>query len=192
MADERRPSDADSDLWRAVTADVKPIARESAPPAGKEPAKPGSGDKPAAREKARPAVQIRPAAPPPKPAQPALAHGAAAGLDRRSLERLRRGRMEIEAELDLHGHTRAEAHRELAAFIEGQAGAGRRCVIVITGKGSTREGGGVLKSAVPDWLNEPELREHVLAFSHARPNDGGEGALYVLLRRKRPRAVRKK
>ncbi len=198
MADERRPSDADADLWRAVTADVKPIARESAPPAGRTPVKPEPGVKPAekarpaAKKAARPAVQIRPAAPPPKPAQPALAHGAAAGLDRRSLERLRRGRMEIEAELDLHGHTQATAHHTLAAFIRDHAGAGRRCVIVITGTGSTREGGGVLKSAVPDWLNEPELREHVLAFSHARPNDGGEGALYVLLRRKRPRAVRKK
>lgn len=191
MADERRPSDADSDLWRAVTANVKPIAREPAPPAGKEPAKPEPGDKPAAREKARPAVRPRPAAPPSGPAQPALEHGVAAGLDRRSLERLRRGRMEIEAELDLHGHTQATAYHTLAAFIRDHAGAGRRCVIVITGKGSTREGGGVLKSAVPDWLNEPELREHVLAFSHARPNDGGEGALYVLLRRKRPRAVRK-
>ncbi len=191
MADERRPSAADSDLWRAVTADVKPIVRKPAPPAGKEPAKPEPGGKPAAREKTRPVARPRPAAPPPGPDRPALGHGTAPGVDRRTLERLRRGRMEIEAELDLHGHTQNTAHRALSAFIEGHAGAGRRCVIVVTGKGATREGGGVLKSAVPGWLNEPELRAHVLAFCHARPNDGGEGALYVLLRRKRPRAAGK-
>lgn len=190
MADGRRPGDKDAELWRAVTADVKPIARDSAPPPGKKPAQPEATNKPAG-EKARPAVRLRPAAPPPGPDRPALEHGVAAGLDRRSLERLRRGQMEIEAELDLHGYTQAEAHHALTAFIEGQAGAGRRCVIVVTGKGAAREGGGVLKSAVPGWLNEPDLRQHILAFCHARPNDGGAGALYVLLRRIRPRAGRK-
>ena len=189
MTDKRPPSDKESDLWRAVTADVKPIAGKAAPPA-REPAKPE--DKPAARKAAKPIVRPRRAAPPPRPTQPALEHGTAAGVDRRSLERLRRGQMEIEAELDLHGHTQITAYRALTAFIEGHAGAGRRCVIVVTGKGATRDGGGVLKSAVPGWLNEPELREHILAFCHARPNDGGDGALYVLLRRQRPRAARKK
>ncbi len=190
MADERRPSDADSDLWRTVTADVKPIARKPASPKAGTPAKPEPRDRPAASKQAKPAVRPRPATPPPGPARPALEHGVAAGVDRRSLERLRRGQMEIEAELDLHGHSQIEAHRALSAFIAGHAGAGRRCVIVVTGKGATREGGGVLKSAVPGWLNEPDMREHVLAFCHARPGDGGEGALYVLLRRKRPRATR--
>ena len=190
MTDKRRPSDKESDLWRLVTADVKPIARKPAPP-GKKPPKPEPADKPAAKKEPKPAVRLRPAAPPSRPAQPALEHGAAAGVDRRTLERLRRGQMEIEAELDLHGHTQIEAHRALGAFITGHAGAGRRCVVVVTGKGATREGGGVLRAAVPGWLNESGLREHVLAFCRARPGDGGEGALYVLLRRKRPRAARK-
>lgn len=80
-----------------------------------------------------------------------------------------------------------QAHRALSAFIIGHAAAGRRCVRVITGKGRYREAGGVLRTEVPRWLNEPGLNERVLAFTHARREDGGEGALYVLLRRKRPR-----
>ena len=77
--------------------------------------------------------------------------------------------------------TQAEAHRALFGFVAGSRTAGRRCVLVITGHG--RIGGGVLKSAVPRWLHEPEMRRHVLAIAPARPEHGGAGALYVLLRR---------
>ena len=67
--------------------------------------------------------------------------------------------------------------------------AGKRCLLVITGKGMTTKQGvakaGVLKENVPRWLNEPSLRRHVLAFAYARPEHGGEGALYVLLKRER-------
>ena len=133
-----------------------------------------------------PAAPARPK-PPPAPPRRELSHGRAAGVDKRTLERLRRGQLPVEAEIDLHGHTQDEAHRVLNAFIAGHSAAGRRCVRVITGKGSFREGGGVLKTAVPRWLNEPPLQDSILAFAHARRGDGGEGALYVLLRRKRPR-----
>ncbi|MBE9552233.1 MAG: Smr/MutS family protein, partial [Proteobacteria bacterium] len=86
--------------------------------------------------------------------------------------------------------TQEQAHSALNAFIAGHAAAGRRCVRVITGKGSFRQGGGgVLKTAVPRWLNETPLQDSILAFTHARRDDGGEGALYVLLRRKRPRGL---
>ncbi len=104
-----------------------------------------------------------------------------AGVDRATAERLKRGRRAIEARLDLHGMTQAEAHRALFGFVGGARTAGRRCVLVITGHG--RIGGGVLKSAVPRWLHEPELHRHVLAIAPARPQHGGTGALYVLLRR---------
>ena len=77
------------------------------------------------------------------------------------------------------------AHRALTAFVGGQQAAGRRCILVVTGKGAWREGGGVLREAVPRWLNEPALRQKVLSFSYAQPKDGGEGALYILLRRLR-------
>ncbi|MGE0259715.1 MAG: Smr/MutS family protein [Alphaproteobacteria bacterium] len=124
-----------------------------------------------------PAVQIKPL--PQQHRQPSL--DAFAGLDRRSAERLRRGRFPIEARLDLHGMTQAEAHRALAGFVSGSRAIGRRVVLVITGHG--RISGGILKSAVPRWLNEPELRRHMLAMTRAQPCDGGAGALYLLLRK---------
>jgi DNA-nicking Smr family endonuclease len=81
--------------------------------------------------------------------------------------------------------TQAEAHRELAAFIRAGRDAGRRCVLVITGRGFGPSGPGVLKSAVPRWLEEPELRRHILAAAPAQPRHGGAGATYLLLRRHR-------
>ena len=117
---------------------------------------------------------------------PELRPGVAADLDARTMERLRRGRMRPEARLDLHGMTQDEAHRALTAFLEGAQTASRRAVRVITGKGLRPGGGiGVLRAAVPRWLNEAPNRRRLLAFSQARPKDGGEGALYVLLKKKK-------
>ena len=110
-----------------------------------------------------------------------LAHGAAPGLDKRTAQRMRRGQMPIEGRLDLHGMTQDGAYRALGAFLAEAQGAGKRCVMVITGKGLSPDGSiGVLRAAVPRWLNEPGLRGRILSFSHARPRDGGTGALYVL------------
>lgn len=82
--------------------------------------------------------------------------------------------------------TEAEAHRALTRFLAAAQMAGRRSVLVITGKGFRGAGGvGVLKANVPRWLNEEPTRARVLAFTHASRADGGEGALYVLLRRLR-------
>ena len=111
--------------------------------------------------------------------------GDGAGLDRRTHDRLRRGRMEIEGRLDLHGMTRERAHQALSMFLHRAAERGARCVLVVTGKGSAREGGGVLRRDVPHWLNQGGLRPLVLAFHQAQVRDGGEGAFYILLRRRR-------
>jgi DNA-nicking Smr family endonuclease len=81
--------------------------------------------------------------------------------------------------------TQAEAHQALTAFIRASSDAGRRCVLVITGRGLGPNGSGVLKNAVPRWLEEPDLRRQVLATATAQPRDGGAGAAYVLLRRRR-------
>jgi DNA-nicking Smr family endonuclease len=120
----------------------------------------------------------------PHAAIPDISHGRAAGIDRRSAERLRRGRLPIEGRLDLHGMTQAAAVERLAEFIARSEAAGKRCVLVITGKGLAS--GGVLRDQVPRWLNLPPNRARVLAFDYARPQDGGSGALYVLLKRRRP------
>lgn len=139
-----------------------------------------AGETPAVRA---PASQRRPSPQRPQPPQPLPALDRFAGVDRATAERLKRGRYPVEARLDLHGMTQAEAHRALIGFIARSRIAGRRCVLVITGHG--RMSGGVLKAAVPRWLAEPGLRPDVLAITPAQPSAGGDGALYVLLRRLR-------
>ena len=109
-----------------------------------------------------------------------LRHGEKAGIDGSTQRRLIRGEILIDLRLDLHGMTAARAHNQLHQFIESAAQEGCRCVLVITGKGS-----GVLNGHVPNWLKQKPLSLHVLALAEARPKDGGSGAFYVLLRRKR-------
>ena len=120
-----------------------------------------------------------------------LVAGAASGIDKRTLARLRRGLIAPDARVDLHNRTQEEAHHLLAAVLASSHTAGRRCVLVITGKGYGPGGAvGVLKTMVPRWLNEQPNRSRVLAFCHAPATQGGEGALYVLLRRLKAAAPR--
>jgi DNA-nicking Smr family endonuclease len=168
----RPPKGEERALWRTVMRDVAPLTKRSVHPA----------EAPAALPPSRAAVQRAP----PKAASaklPALTAQDTPGLDRRSAERLRRGALPIEARLDLHGMTQEEAHEALADFLARAEAAGRRCVLVITGKGA--RGGGVLREAVPRWLNETPNRRRLLAFAPAQLKDGGAGALYLLLRRAR-------
>lgn len=102
------------------------------------------------------------------------------GISRQTLRRLRRGYWGIQAQLDLHGFTRDEARLELVAFLDAANQRGFRCVRVIHGKGlSSKHGEPVLKARIGSWLSQ---REDVLAFCQARPEDGGSGAVLVLLR----------
>lgn len=115
------------------------------------------------------------------------------GLDRKTAERLRKGQIPIEGRLDLHGCNRQEAYALLSDFIMKAHSQGKRCVLVITGKGAGVDGRrdplvsgrGVLKRSVPEWLAQAPLKTVVLKYQTARGKDGGEGALYVLLRRQR-------
>lgn len=127
-----------------------------------------------------PSFSFQPATAPPL----ALDHRRAPGLDKSTAGRFAKGMMEIDATIDLHGLTQPVAHAALARFINGSTDIGRRCLLVITGKGN-REGAGILRAEVPRWLNEPALRGQILAFTHAQPKHGGGGALYVLLKRRR-------
>jgi DNA-nicking Smr family endonuclease len=122
----------------------------------------------------------------PRPLVEELVPGKAAGLDKRTLMRLRRGLIAPETQIDLHRQTQEGAHRLLGGFLAASQASGRRCVLVITGKGYGSGGAGVLKTMVPRWLNEQPNRGRVLAFCHAVPEHGGEGALFVLLRKARP------
>ncbi|MGB8624362.1 MAG: Smr/MutS family protein [Paracoccaceae bacterium] len=113
-------------------------------------------------------------------------------MDRRSFERMKRGRISPEGRIDLHGMTLAQAHPALISFILQSHGAGKRLVLVITGKG--RDGAddgpmpvrrGVLKHQVPQWLNSAPLAGAVLQITPAHRKHGGSGAYYVYLRRHR-------
>jgi DNA-nicking Smr family endonuclease len=162
-----RRAEPDAALWRQATRNVSPLPPRARSPAGPPP-------DPAEPAKARPVASTAPALPP-------LAVDRFPEIDRSSAERLKRGRQPIEGRLDLHGMTQDEAHRALAGFVRASRAVGKRCVLVITGRGAL--GGGVLRSAVPRWLAEPALRPHLLAIATAKPRDGGAGALYVMLRR---------
>lgn len=94
--------------------------------------------------------------------------------------RVRRGQHEIDARLDLHGHTQDTAHRELVEFLLWQAGKGARCVLVITGKG--RLGVGILRARLFDWIADPALRPFIAGYAEAHARHGGAGATYVFLR----------
>lgn len=117
------------------------------------------------------------------------------GVDGRTEERLRKGRIEPDARLDLHGYTETAAHDALLAFLRGAQGRGNRMVIVVTGKGAERspdapfdleldrKARGILKTVVPRWLAEPAFARFVAAVRQAHRRHGGEGALYVYLRK---------
>lgn len=124
-----------------------------------------------------------------EPTAPLESDGALPAIDRRTAERLRRGQIAIEAQIDLHGLTQDEAFAAIQGFLAESLQAGRRCVLVITGKGTARDGGGVLRSAVPRWLTEGIYRQHLIGIAVAYPQHGGDGALYVLLRRLRETGV---
>ena len=117
-----------------------------------------------------------------------LFHGTSIGLDKRSAQRMRRGKLEIEARLDLHGCNQNEAYRELKDFIFKTHSQQRRLVLVITGKGNKDYGFqtkkiGVLREMVPKWLNEQNIRDKIVSFDYATQKDGGYGALYILLKK---------
>lgn len=189
----RTVSREESDLWREVTDDITPLASREGPTgaaAAPETADKAGQPEPApAKPKSVPPPRRSPPPPPPPapfpPPEPELRHGAAPGLDKRTRLRLRRGQVDIEATIDLHGHTQVEAHRALEAFLQGSWEAGQRAVLVITGKGGVAGSRGVLRDAVPGWLNQEPNRRMIKAFAHAAPKDGGEGALYVLLKRRK-------
>ena len=208
---------ADAHLWRTVAASARPLKQKRGRPhspladlsEGREketiaaPATPPRTDPKPARKP--------PGAQAPKPNDPAANiapdllswRRAPPGMDRNTATSLRKGKLPIDASLDLHGFTQSEAHTALIVAIARARASGHRCVLVVTGKGGKAvavppTGGryaegrttGVLRANVPRWLNEPPLRAHVMAFAAARPRHGGEGALYVLLRRVREAKTR--
>jgi len=192
------------DLWQQVARSTVPLVGRlppvlspalAPPPAAAEESQGPSGA--SGRSKAASAAQPRApfrigeragaAAPLPMPAVPAPR------MDARALARLSRGKLAPEARLDLHGLTLAEAQQALARFVQGSHAAGRRLLLVITGKGrggdiaaaETLRRPGALRREVPLWLTRPPLSVAVLQVVPAHRRHGGDGAWYVYLARQR-------
>lgn len=196
MAKPREPSAAskstklvpDDELWWQIADSITPLKNRRRAPTVKPSAK---AVEPEAAPKARKTrtAPVAPSAPAHKPTLAELSHDRLVDLDKRTGQKLVRGQLPLEGRLDLHGMTQDQAHGRLTRFIATSAEAGKRCVLVITGKGLKPTGEtGVLRKAVPRWLNSTELRPLVLAIRYAQSKDGGEGALYVLLKRRREKA----
>jgi DNA-nicking Smr family endonuclease len=169
-------------LWEAVASQVKPLRK------GRRAAKPSAASPDEeTRVAPKPAASPKPAPPslivlPPPPEPPPLAP-----IGRRERSHLARGRKEIDARLDLHGMTQTRAHRSLLGFLRRAHHDGLTFVLIITGKGKVGTGSerGVLRRQVPQWLSLPEFRSLVVGFEEAHIGHGGEGALYVRVRRAR-------
>ena len=163
-------------LWSTVTKSIAPLPGRAVEKA-LEPS-----------EVPRAAAPARAAATAPKVASPVAKPKEAplAPLGRRLRQRVARGREPIEARFDLHGLTQAQAHAALSRFLHSASARGVRLVLIITGKGGRGGEAGVLRRQVPLWLALPEFRDLVIGFEDAHAAHGGEGALYVRLRRRAP------
>jgi DNA-nicking Smr family endonuclease len=182
MSRRRSLSDDERALWTGLARSITPLRRAPRPdePPGPPAGKGTDGETPPAAPR-----PVTPRQAPAKKAPPL------APLDRRLKQRVARGREPIEARLDLHGYTQTEAHAALLRFLRRAQADGAKIALVVTGKGTVRsEGGGtaergVLKRQVPIWLALPEFRAFVIGFEEAHIGHGGQGALYVRLRRPR-------
>jgi|SRR6516165_9270787 DNA-nicking Smr family endonuclease len=161
-------------LWMAVTKSVVPLDE---PSQTENASRPVSENKPS---KTSVAKSARMAPLPTEKKRPPLAP-----LGRRAKQRVARGKETIDGRLDLHGLTQNEAYIALLRFLRMASARGARIVLVITGKGVRGGDGerGVLKRQVPQWLGLPEFRMLVVGFEDAHVTHGGEGALYVRVRR---------
>lgn len=193
----RKLTEEERALWRKVASTTSrrapaPAAPPVLPKADPKPlaARPETGPRPA------PSVRIlKPyGAPKPQIALPPAPLPVASGLDRATESRLKKGKKEPDARLDLHGMTAQRAHVALDRFIAHSRAAGHRLVLVITGKGGPddfgaasgffgAEGPGVLRREAPKWLSTPPLSHMVVNVRQAHPRHGGGGALYVYLKR---------
>lgn len=183
MSRRRELTDEEATLWTGVARSVKPL----------RPAKTKMKSAKAAVASSLPAAEMKPQRSPAVSRPTALRTKKPpplASFDKREKKRVARGHDTIDARIDLHGMTQSEAHGALIRFMRRAQANGARIALVVTGKGSgTSHDGererGVLRRQVPLWLALPEFRSFIVGFDEAHVAHGGEGALYVRLRRMR-------
>lgn len=180
-----RPEPTDADLWATAIAGARPVAARNKVVAPGPPRAPTPGfwhpDLDALRELE---ALVSGEAPFDISDSDEFIEGRVAGLDPALVRKLRRGDFSVQAHLDLHGKSRAEAKGEVDAFLRRSREQGKRCVLLVHGRGlHSKDQVPVLKEALQSWLATARFGRHVLAFATARPADGGAGAVYVLLRR---------
>lgn len=173
MSGKRGLSDDEIEVWTTVTRSIKPLKRVRRA-VKTEPVVAASPRKAPAK-----AAVSKPQPAPPSPAKRAPPLPSITPLTRREKQRAARGHDAIDARLDLHGHTQDEAHGALLRFLRHASGTEMRLVLVITGKS------GVLRRQVPHWLSTVEFRPLVISAESAAIRHGGDGALYIRVRRAR-------
>ena len=188
----------DAALWARVAETAKPLTTKNRALYVDAPLRPVPPPKPAEAKGGKRAAQDGRRSSSASSAKPLAtmtvktAPSPTAGLDRQTSRRLDKGALAIEARIDLHGMRQREAHVALRKFLHWARGKDYRHVLVITGKGSLRDEGrsfydedvrGVLRQSVPHWLAHGDLAPLIVGFSEAPRRLGGEGALYVRLRR---------
>ncbi|XIA65678.1 Smr/MutS family protein [Bradyrhizobium sp. TZ2] len=179
---KRGLSEEEHALWESVAKQVKPLRKRHRvlkPAAASPEAETNAAPKPVASP--------RHIAPPRTGGPPKVEPPPLAPIGHRERSHLSRGRKEIDARLDLHGMTQTRAHRALFGFLQRAHHDGLTFVLIITGKGKigAESERGVLRRQVPQWLGLPEFRSLVVGFEEAHIGHGGEGALYVRVRRAR-------
>jgi DNA-nicking Smr family endonuclease len=177
---KRGLSEEERALWESVVKQVKPLRKRIVKPAM-------APVEVAHQAVSKPAASPKRVAPARIAAPPTTVPPPLAPIGRRERSHLSRGRKEIDARLDLHGMTQMRAHRALFGFLQRAHHDGLTFVLVITGKGKmgAESERGVLRRQVPQWLGLPEFRALVVGFEEAHIGHGGEGALYVRVRRAR-------
>ena len=163
----------DEDIWQQIADSVKPIEKKEKAPKT-NPRKiieiSHAGNNPTPRNKDGKSFNY-------------IHEGDIDGVDKSTAKKLKSGSYPIDSRIDLHGMTQDNAFDALKEFIINSYQQGFRCVLVVTGKG--KEGLGILFNNTPKWLNSSQLRPYIIMYNYATIKDGGQGALYVLIKRKR-------
>lgn len=173
-------TEEDRVLWNLVASSTVPLKGKARQAQAKTAAADKAGQ---AEEKSTAKASAAPVAAAQQPELTKKQH-VARSIDAPVREKIAKGRVAIGGRVDLHGMTQPEAHNLLLAFLRTAHERGLRYVLVITGKGSSSGGDGVLRRSVPDWLATGPFRLLVSGYDEAARHHGGAGALYVRLRRK--------